>query len=81
MEQWSKALSDLINHLLAGLGLPDFVGVIIAFVIGGLILASIGPVLALVLIWLLRKSSAVCKTVSVPIEWVPLVCYKPSPTR
>ncbi len=55
MEQWSKALSDLINHLLAGLGLPDFVGVIIAFVIGGLILASIGPVLALVLIWLLRK--------------------------
>lgn len=55
MEQWSKALSDLINHLLSGLGLPDFAGVIIAFVIGGLILASIGPVLALVLIWLLRK--------------------------
>lgn len=53
MEQ--KPFSDLINHLLSGLGLPDFAGVIIAFVIGGLILASIGPVLALVLIWLLRK--------------------------
>lgn len=54
MEQWSKALSDLINHLLSGLKLPDFAGVIIAL-IGGLILASIGPALALVLIWLLRK--------------------------
>jgi len=55
MEQWSRALSDFINNLLGGLGLPDFVGVIVAFGIGGVVLASVGPVLALVLIWLLRK--------------------------
>ncbi|MDQ3249555.1 MAG: NADH-quinone oxidoreductase subunit H, partial [Chloroflexota bacterium] len=55
MEQWSRALSDFVNNLLGGLGLPDFVGVIVAFGIGGVVLASVGPVLALVLIWLLRK--------------------------
>jgi NADH-quinone oxidoreductase subunit H len=51
MEQWSESLSNL----LAGLGLPEVVAVIIALAIGALVLASIGPVLALVLIWITRK--------------------------
>lgn len=51
MEQWSESLSNLI----AGLGLPEVVAVIIALAIGAVVLASIGPVLALVLIWITRK--------------------------
>lgn len=51
MEQWSESLSTLI----AGLGLPEVVAVIIALAIGAVVLASIGPVLALVLIWITRK--------------------------
>lgn len=51
MENWSSALTQLFT----GLGLPETVSVIIAFAIGGLVLASVGPVLALVLIWILRK--------------------------
>ena len=51
MEQWSESLSAL----LAGLGLPELVAVVIALAIGALVLASIGPVLALVLIWITRK--------------------------
>lgn len=51
MEQWSESLSAL----LAGLGLPELVAVIIALAVGALVLASIGPVLALVLIWITRK--------------------------
>jgi NADH-quinone oxidoreductase subunit H len=37
------------------LGLPELVAVVIALAIGALVLASIGPVLALVLIWITRK--------------------------
>jgi len=51
MENWSSALTQLFT----GLGLPETVSIIIAFAIGGLVLASVGPVLALVLIWILRK--------------------------
>ena len=51
MENWSRALTQLFT----GLGLPEAVSIIIAFAIGGLVLASVGPVLALVLIWILRK--------------------------
>lgn len=51
MEQWSESLTGLLT----GLGLPEAVAIIIAFVVGGLVLASIGPVLALVLIWITRK--------------------------
>ena len=51
MEQWSVSLSAL----LAGLGLPELVAVVIALAVGALVLASIGPVLALVLIWITRK--------------------------
>lgn len=55
MEQWSESLSGLISGLTSGLGLPDVVAVILALAIGALVLASIGPVLALVLIWITRK--------------------------
>jgi NADH-quinone oxidoreductase subunit H len=51
MEQWSESLSNL----LAGLGLPEVVAIIVAFGIGAFILANVGPVLALVLIWITRK--------------------------
>ncbi len=51
MEKWSSSLTQL----LAGLGLPETVAVIIAFAIGAFVLANVGPVLALVLIWTLRK--------------------------
>lgn len=50
-QQWSDAFSAwLIN-----LGLPETLALTVAFAVGALILASIGPVLALVLIWITRK--------------------------
>ena len=51
MEQWSESLTGLLT----GLGLPEVVAIIIALAVGALVLASIGPVLALVLIWIPRK--------------------------
>ena len=51
MEQWSEALTDLLS----GLGLPEELSLIITFGLGALVLASVGPVLALVLIWITRK--------------------------
>ncbi|MFN8491496.1 MAG: complex I subunit 1 family protein [Caldilineaceae bacterium] len=51
MEKWSSSLTQL----LAGLGLPETVAAIIALAIGAFVLANVGPVLALVLIWTLRK--------------------------
>ncbi|CAN5844596.1 NADH-quinone oxidoreductase subunit NuoH [soil metagenome] len=51
MEIWSSGLT----HLLTGLGLPETVATIIALAIGAFVLANVGPVLALVLILLLRK--------------------------
>ena len=64
MENWSRALTQLFT----GLGLPETVSTIVAFAIGGLVLASVGPVLALVLIWILRKvvSRLPSSTLSVP---------------
>lgn len=52
MEQWSESLSGLLSHL----GLPEEVAVVIALSVGAIVLASIGPVLALVLIWITRKA-------------------------
>lgn len=52
MEQWSELLSGLLSHL----GLPEEVAVVIALSVGAIVLASIGPVLALVLIWITRKA-------------------------
>jgi NADH-quinone oxidoreductase subunit H len=51
MEIWSRGLT----HLLTGLGLPETVAIIVALAIGAFVLANVGPVLALVLILLLRK--------------------------
>lgn len=51
MEQWSESLVNLLS----GLGLPEELSLIIAFGLGALVLASVGPVLALVLIWITRK--------------------------
>ena len=51
MEQWSESLTGLLT----GLGLPEVVAIIIALAVGALVLASVGPVLALVLIWITRK--------------------------
>ncbi|MEZ4735379.1 MAG: complex I subunit 1 family protein [Caldilineaceae bacterium] len=51
MEQWSESLTGLLT----GLGLPEQVAIIIALAVGGIVLASVGPVLALVLIWITRK--------------------------
>jgi len=51
MEQWSESLTGLLT----GLGLPELVAIIIALAVGGIVLASVGPVLALVLIWITRK--------------------------
>ncbi len=51
MEQWSEALSGLLSHL----GLPEVVAVIIALALGAFILVNVGPVLALLLIWITRK--------------------------
>lgn len=51
MEQWSESLFNLLG----GLGLPQELSTMIALAIGALVLASIGPVLALVLIWITRK--------------------------
>lgn len=52
MEQWSESLSGLLAHL----GLPEEAAVVVALSVGALILASVGPVLALVLIWITRKA-------------------------
>jgi NADH-quinone oxidoreductase subunit H len=51
MLNWSDGLSELLMNL----GLPEEVAIGIAFFIGALVLASIGPVLALVLIHVTRK--------------------------
>ncbi len=51
MEQWSEGLTGLLS----GLGLPEELALMIAFALGALVLASVGPVLALVLIWITRK--------------------------
>ncbi len=51
MEIWSSGLT----HLLTGLGLPEAVAIVIALALGAFVLANVGPVLALVLILLLRK--------------------------
>lgn len=51
MLNWSAGLSEFLT----GLGLPHEVALGITFFIGALILASIGPVLALVLIHITRK--------------------------
>jgi NADH-quinone oxidoreductase subunit H len=62
MEQWSQALTDLFASLINNLPRPDWappppewLPLVIAFAIGAIVLASIGPVLALVLIWITRK--------------------------
>jgi NADH-quinone oxidoreductase subunit H len=47
--------SDALSGWLMGFGLSYEVSLTIAFFLGALILASIGPVLALVLIWITRK--------------------------
>jgi NADH-quinone oxidoreductase subunit H len=52
MERWSEALSDLLTHL----GLPEIAAIIVALAIGAFVLANVGPVLALVLIWITRKA-------------------------
>lgn len=51
MLNWSDGLSELLMNL----GLPEEVAIGIAFFVGALVLASIGPVLALVLIHITRK--------------------------
>ncbi len=51
MEQWSEGLSNLLG----GLGLPQEVSTTIALAVGAVVLASVAPVLALVLIWITRK--------------------------
>lgn len=51
MLNWSAGLSEFLMHL----GLPEAVAIGITFFIGALVLASIGPVLALVLIHITRK--------------------------
>ncbi|RIK44838.1 MAG: NADH-quinone oxidoreductase subunit NuoH [Chloroflexi bacterium] len=51
MEQWSEALSGW----LAQLGIPEVVAIIIALGLGAFILVNIGPILALLLIWITRK--------------------------
>jgi NADH-quinone oxidoreductase subunit H len=51
MERWSEGLAGFLT----GLGLPEEIALIITFAVGGLVLASAAPVLALVLIWITRK--------------------------
>jgi NADH-quinone oxidoreductase subunit H len=51
MEQWSEAISGWLTNL----GLPEVVAIIIALALGAFILANVGPVLALLLIWITRK--------------------------
>jgi NADH-quinone oxidoreductase subunit H len=51
MLNWSAGLSEFLMNL----GLPEQVAIGVTFLIGALILASIGPVLALVLIHITRK--------------------------
>lgn len=62
MEQWSQALTDLLTHLVESAPRPEWappppewLPTLIAFGIGAFILANVGPVLALVLIWITRK--------------------------
>lgn len=51
MQLWS----DSLTQLLAGFGIPEPIALGVTYFIGALVLASIGPVLALVLIWITRK--------------------------
>ena len=51
MLNWSAGLSEFLMNL----GLPEELAIAITFIVGALILASIGPVLALVLIHITRK--------------------------
>jgi NADH-quinone oxidoreductase subunit H len=51
MEQWSQALSNWLTQL----GIPEIVAIIIALGLGAFILVNVGPILALVLIWITRK--------------------------
>ena len=51
MEQWSEALAGLLSHL----GLPEVVAIIVALGVGAFILVNVGPILALLLIWITRK--------------------------
>lgn len=51
MLNWSAGLSELLIHL----GLPEELAIGITFFVGALVLASIGPVLALILIHITRK--------------------------
>lgn len=62
MEQWSQALTDLLRSLIESAPRPEWappppewLPTLIAFGIGAFILANIGPVLALLLIWITRK--------------------------
>ncbi|NJN80921.1 MAG: NADH-quinone oxidoreductase subunit NuoH [Caldilineaceae bacterium] len=40
---------------MVGFGVPEGIAIATAFILGGIVLASVGPVLALVLIWITRK--------------------------
>jgi NADH-quinone oxidoreductase subunit H len=51
MLDWSTALSEW----LMGFGMPQELALGLTYFVGALVLASIGPVLALVLIWITRK--------------------------
>jgi NADH-quinone oxidoreductase subunit H len=51
MEQWSQALSNWLTQL----GIPELVAIIIALGLGAFILVNVGPILALLLIWITRK--------------------------
>lgn len=51
MEQWSEALSGWLTQL----GIPEVVAIIIALGLGAFILVNVGPILALLLIWITRK--------------------------
>lgn len=51
MQNWN----DIISEFLIGLGIPAPIAIGATLAVGALILASVGPVLALVLIWITRK--------------------------
>ena len=51
MLNWSAGLSEFLIHL----GLPEQLAIGITLFVGALVLASVGPVLALVLIHITRK--------------------------
>lgn len=51
MSSWSQTITDF----LVGFGVPEGIAIATAFILGGIVLASVGPVLALVLIWITRK--------------------------